>query len=55
MVDDALLLVDANGSMTTSADGLTVTIPMAVNPGFGDVLYPSTRGRMLRIGLKIGG
>ena len=55
VIDDALLLVDPSGGITTSPDGSTITIPFIVNPGFGEVLYPSTRGRMLRIGLRIGG
>ena len=55
VVDDALLLVDPAGSITTSPDGSTVTIPTQVNPDFGNVVYPSTRGRMLRIGVRIGG
>ncbi len=55
VVDDALLLVDPAGSITTSPDGSTVTLPTVVNPGFGEVLYPSSRGRMLRVGLRIGG
>jgi len=25
-----------------------------INPDFGKVIYPSSRGRMLRIGLRIG-
>ena len=55
IIDDALLLVDPTASITTSPDGSTVTIPTIVNEGFGNVLYPSTRGRMLRIGVRIGG
>ena len=55
VVDEALFLVDPSGTITTSPDGTTVTIPTVVNPNFGDVVYPSTRGRMLRIGVRIGG
>lgn len=55
VIDDALLLVDPAGSVTTSGDGQTVTVPVAVNEGFGSVLYPSSRGRMIRIGVRIGG
>jgi hypothetical protein len=54
VIDDALLLVDPAGTLTTSPDGSRVTIPVTVNPDFGQVLYPSTRGRMLRVGLRIG-
>jgi len=52
LIDDALLLVDPTGTLTSS--GGTVTIPVIVNPDFGKVVYPSSRGRMLRIGLRIG-
>jgi hypothetical protein len=52
--DEALLVVDPAGSITTSSDGSTVTIPVSVNPGFGEIVYPSTRGRTLRIGLRVG-
>lgn len=52
LVDDALLLVDPAGTITSS--GGTVTVPVMANPGFGEVLYPSTRGRVLRVGVRIG-
>lgn len=52
LVDDALLLVDPAGTLSTS--GGTVTVPVIANPGFGQVLYPSTRGRVLRVGFRIG-
>jgi hypothetical protein len=55
VIDEALLLVDPTGTITTSPDGSTITIPTTVNPGFGDVLYPTSRGRMLRVGVRIGG
>jgi carboxypeptidase family protein len=55
LIDDALLLVDPNNSITTSPDGQTVTVPFVVNPGFGTVRYSSSRGRMIRIGVRIGG
>lgn len=55
-IDDALLLVDPAGTITTtSGDGSTITIPLVVNERFGDVLYPWSRGRMIRIGLRIAG
>lgn len=53
IVDDALLLVDPSGDIDTS--GGTVTLPVTANQEFGSVLYPSSRGRMLRIGLRMGG
>ena len=52
VIDSALLLVDPAGSITSS--GGTVTIPVLLNPNFGHVLYPSSRGRMLRVGFTIG-
>jgi len=52
VIDDALMLVDPNGSITST--GGVVTIPLMANSGFGSVLYPSSRGRMLRVGLRIG-
>ena len=54
IVDDALLLVNPSGSIVTSPDGNTVTIPTIVNESFGTILYPSSRGRMIRIGMRIG-
>jgi hypothetical protein len=53
--DEALMVVDPAGSITTSSDGSTVTIPVSVNPSFGEIVYPSTRGRTLRIGIRVGG
>ena len=55
VIDGALLLVDPEGAITESPDGSTVTIPTVVNDRFGSVLYPGSRGRMLRIALRIGG
>lgn len=54
IVDDALLLVDPSASIVTSPDGSTVTIPTIVNESFGTILYPTSRGRMIRIGMRIG-
>ncbi len=53
--DAALLLVDPNGSITTSSDGGTMTVPLSVNPDFGKILVPTGLGRVIRIGLRIGG
>ena len=52
VVDDALLLVDPTGTLTSA--GGTVTVPVNANPDFGKILYPSSRGRMIRIGFRIG-
>jgi len=53
--DTALLLVNPSGAITSSPDGGTVTVPVTVNPNFGRVIVPTGRGRMLRVGLRIGG
>jgi hypothetical protein len=55
IVDSALLLVDPAQPIQRSADGTTVTVPVSVNPDFGKVVIPATRGRILRVGLRIGG
>jgi hypothetical protein len=55
VVDSALLLVDPTKPIQVSADGSTVTVPVTVNPSFGKVVLPATRGRILRIGLRLGG
>jgi hypothetical protein len=51
--DDALLLVDPEGEVTTS--GGVVTVPWVVNPRFGQYLLRTDAGRMLRVGFQIGG
>jgi len=30
-------------------------VPFVVNPNFGDLVLPGTPGRILRVGLRIGG
>lgn len=52
ILDEALLLVDPAAPLTTS--GSTVTIPTLVNPAFGEVLYSTSRGTMVRITLRVG-
>jgi hypothetical protein len=53
-VDVALLLVDPWVIITTSPDGSTVTISFILNPDFGGTIYPTSRGRMIRVGFRIG-
>lgn len=53
VVDSALLLVDPTGAITTETDG-TITLPTVVNPDFGSVIYPTSMGRMIRVGFRIG-
>ena len=55
LLDDALLLIDPSGSIAESPDGSTVTLPTLVNPDFGQSLYHTGRGRMIRIGFRVGG
>lgn len=55
ILDHALLLVDPSGSIASSPDGSTVTIPTLVNADFGQALYHTGRGRMIRIGFRVGG
>jgi hypothetical protein len=55
VLDRALLLVSPDAPLVRSGDGSTVTLPVTVNPDFGKVVFPSTRGRILRVGLRIGG
>jgi hypothetical protein len=55
ILDNALLLVDPSGAISVSPDGETITIPTVVNSEFGQSLYNTGRGRMIRIGVRIGG
>lgn len=52
-IRDDNLLVLGGGSVTQN--GGTVTVPYKVNPGFGNWVYRGDTGRMLRLGLRIGG
>ncbi len=54
IVDSALLLVDPTQAIGRGANGV-VTLPTTVNPNFGKVVVPATRGRILRVGIRIGG
>jgi hypothetical protein len=53
--DTALLLLDTEAPLQISDDGSVITVPTRVNEGFGDVLLPSSMGRVLRVGIRIGG
>jgi len=48
-----LLLVDPSTPLTNT--GGTISVPVIVNPDFGGVLIPGTRGRIIRVGFRIGG
>jgi hypothetical protein len=51
--DHALVLIDRNGTIQMDPDG-TVTLPLVVNPRFGEELIRRTSGRSLRLGLRVG-
>lgn len=55
VLDQALLLVDPDDDIVLSGDGSVVTVPVQLNDAFDTVRYPTSRGRMVRIGLRIGG
>lgn len=50
--DDNLLVL---GGGTVTREGQEFRVPYKVNPGFGDWVFRGDRGRMLRVGLRIGG
>ena len=50
--DDNLLLL-GSGNVTSTAQG--VEVPYTVNPGFGNWVFRSDTGRMIRVGIRIGG
>ncbi len=50
-IDDALLLVDRTGTVTTTA-GVT-NIPYVANPNFGGIIADRSPGMLLRAGLRI--
>ena len=51
-VDRALYLVDRTGSVSTAAG--TTTVPLLVNPNFGELLAERSPGMLFRVGLRIG-
>jgi hypothetical protein len=55
IVDDALFLVDPDAPLGGVDGNGPVTLPLSVNPDFGDVILPAARGRILRVGLRVGG
>lgn len=52
-VDRALYLVDPNGSVVTDPATGVVTVPLVVNPGFGQPVARYGSGRFLRVGLRV--
>jgi Carboxypeptidase regulatory-like domain/TonB dependent receptor len=53
-VDDALYLIDRSGSLTTDPVTGVTTIPLAVNPNFGELIADRSPGILFRVGLRIG-
>lgn len=51
--DQALFLVDDTRSLTFDEAAREVTVPLRVNPGFGEILIPSTLGRWFRFGFRL--
>jgi hypothetical protein len=50
--DDNLLVL---GGGTVTSEGGQINVPYKVNPGFGNWVFRGDNGRMLRVGLRIGG
>jgi hypothetical protein len=50
-LDRALYLIDASRTLSTA--GTTVTIPLTVNPQFGEPLQRIGAGRAVRVGLRV--
>ena len=51
--DAALYLVDANGALNRTGD--ETAVPLLANENFGEMLFRTDPGRMIRVGLRIGG
>jgi hypothetical protein len=52
--DGAVFLVDRTGAVATSALTGVTTMPLTVNPAFGEVLADRSPGVLWRVGLRIG-
>lgn len=53
-IDRALVLVDRTGTLTTNPLTGVTTIPLVVNPNFGERLADRSPGILWRVGLRIG-
>lgn len=51
--DRALYLIDRTATLQTGPDG-TITLPLVVNPNFGEALVRRSSGRSLRLGVRAG-
>lgn len=52
LIDRALLLVDPNGVLTTDSQG-NVTLPLVVNPNFGNIQSRRSDPRLFRVGVRM--
>ncbi len=52
--DRALYLVDPAGVITTDPGTGRVTVPLVVNPRFGQLLVRRSNGRFVRVGVRVG-
>ena len=53
-IDRALYLVDRAGAVSTNAATGVTTVPLVVNPNFGELLADRSPGMLFRVGLRIG-
>ena len=51
--DRALFLIDREGTLEANPDG-TLTLPLVINPSFGEPLVRQANGRSFRFGVRIG-
>ena len=52
-IDRALYVVDAGGELVTDPSSGNVTVPLVVNPSFGEPVRPLSTGRIYRIGIEV--
>lgn len=53
-IDRALYLVDRTGTLTTNTITGVTTVPLVVNPNFGELVDDRSAGVLFRVGLRIG-
>jgi hypothetical protein len=53
IADKAVYLVDPARALNVSSNGRNVTVPLMVNPNFGQPLVRFTPERLVRIGLRV--
>ncbi len=53
-IDDALYIVDRAGAVTTDPGTGVTSVPLVVNPGFGDIIADRSPGMLWRGGVRIG-